>query len=353
MKGDVKIPSRSSPKGSKRGCLCWDTNTYSRKCCDGSLRAQGVGSFQGQGSSTIISYDVDYANILNYAEQKGYTTPSQAQKTLQNQLIVDLKKDGIWGSFDYFYMFATDGDSDFATINWKDPNKYQATKVGSTIFASNSGFKSDGSSYLNTNFIPYSDAEQMTPTNSSNGVWLLNALDVSGGTEYIPYGAYKNVASTINKGYNYGIRAISGWVFGDSNTAQIVSFIEPYETVWTTNSISGHIHISTKEPKYYTDATLSWYQTNKIYSNGSLVNSRYRQLYTNVLGGEPVFPTSYSSPNTREIYVGATNRFDQDGFKLPASNFFTDYISLHYGGASIDDKANELYTALNSYMGSI
>jgi hypothetical protein len=38
------IPSRTSPKKSRRGCLCWDTNTYSRECCDGSVRAQGVGS---------------------------------------------------------------------------------------------------------------------------------------------------------------------------------------------------------------------------------------------------------------------------------------------------------------------
>ena len=181
----------------------------------------------------------------------------------------------------------------------------------------------------------------------------MNTLDVSGATQYIPYGAYKNVGSTANKRYNYVIRAQGGLVFGDSNTEEIPSFIEPYSTVWTTNSISGHIHISTKEPKYYTDATFSWYQTNKIYSNGSLVNSRYRQLYTNVLGGEPVFPTSYTSPNTREIYVCATNMFDQDGVKLPASNFFTDYISLHYGGASIDDKATELYNALNLYMSSI
>ena len=32
----------SSPKGGKRGCLCKD-NTYSSKCCDGTLRAQGIG----------------------------------------------------------------------------------------------------------------------------------------------------------------------------------------------------------------------------------------------------------------------------------------------------------------------
>ena len=36
-------PSRTSPKGGRRACLCED-NTYSIKCCDGSLRAQGIGS---------------------------------------------------------------------------------------------------------------------------------------------------------------------------------------------------------------------------------------------------------------------------------------------------------------------
>jgi len=38
------IPSYTSPKGARTACLCWDTNTYSTKCCDGSLRAQGIGS---------------------------------------------------------------------------------------------------------------------------------------------------------------------------------------------------------------------------------------------------------------------------------------------------------------------
>ena len=42
-----KTPSYSSPKaGSKRGCLCKD-GTYSKKCCDGSLQAQGIGATTG------------------------------------------------------------------------------------------------------------------------------------------------------------------------------------------------------------------------------------------------------------------------------------------------------------------
>ncbi len=38
---DKKTPSRTSPKGGKRGCLCDNGKTYHPSCCDGSLPAQG------------------------------------------------------------------------------------------------------------------------------------------------------------------------------------------------------------------------------------------------------------------------------------------------------------------------
>ena len=44
-----RIPS---PQNDKRGCLCKD-NKYSRKCCDGSLRSQGIGNIT---KSTKSSY---------------------------------------------------------------------------------------------------------------------------------------------------------------------------------------------------------------------------------------------------------------------------------------------------------
>jgi hypothetical protein len=40
-------PSKISPRGKRKACLCED-NTYSIKCCDGSLRAQGIGSITKQ-----------------------------------------------------------------------------------------------------------------------------------------------------------------------------------------------------------------------------------------------------------------------------------------------------------------
>lgn len=41
-----------SPKDNRRGCLCPD-GTYSRKCCDGSFQAQGIGNIT---KSTVTYY---------------------------------------------------------------------------------------------------------------------------------------------------------------------------------------------------------------------------------------------------------------------------------------------------------
>ena len=40
-----RTPSRTSPKGGIRGCIC-DDNTYHKDCCDGSIMAQGIGVIQ-------------------------------------------------------------------------------------------------------------------------------------------------------------------------------------------------------------------------------------------------------------------------------------------------------------------
>jgi len=47
-------PSYTSPKGGTRGCLCKDKKTYSRKCCDGSLWAQGIGNIYGTSTQFFL-----------------------------------------------------------------------------------------------------------------------------------------------------------------------------------------------------------------------------------------------------------------------------------------------------------
>jgi hypothetical protein len=101
--------------------------------------------------SQISQFDASYQAILSYATTQGYTLPSASQRILQNQLVIDLKAAGVWTKLDTFAVFATDGNSDFALIDWIRLSQY--TAVNSPTFTTNEGFKGNGtSSYINANF---------------------------------------------------------------------------------------------------------------------------------------------------------------------------------------------------------
>ena len=96
-------------------------------------------------------FDADYQAVLDYATTQGYTLPSSGQQTLQNQLVLDLKAGGIWSKLDTFAVFATDGDIDFALIDWKRLSDY--TAVNSPTFTADEGFTGNGtSSYVDCNY---------------------------------------------------------------------------------------------------------------------------------------------------------------------------------------------------------
>jgi hypothetical protein len=102
-------------------------------------------------ASTEALTDADYQAVLDYATTQGYTLPSAGQQTLQNQLVVDLKDAGVWSKLDTFSVFATDGDSDFALIDWKRLTQY--TAFNSPTFTADEGFTGNGtSSYIDCNY---------------------------------------------------------------------------------------------------------------------------------------------------------------------------------------------------------
>jgi hypothetical protein len=137
------------------------------------------------GSSIVQSaFDADYQAVLDYATTQGYTLPSAGQQTLQNQLVVDLKDGGIWSKLDTFGVFATDGNSDFALIDWIRLTDY--TAVNSPTFTTDEGFTGNGTSaYIDTNF----DLSNLTTKlitnqqNISTGVWIRTVNELS--TEFI------------------------------------------------------------------------------------------------------------------------------------------------------------------------
>lgn len=54
-----KTPSNTARIGGRRGCYCKDTNTYSLKCCDGTLWAQGIGNITRVPQSFLVQENGD------------------------------------------------------------------------------------------------------------------------------------------------------------------------------------------------------------------------------------------------------------------------------------------------------
>jgi len=99
--------------------------------------------------------DSDYQAILDYATTQGYTLPSSGQQIIQNQLVLDMKSAGAWSGLTFFYVFATDGDRDFAKINWANPGTYNATEISTPTFTTDLGFTGNGTSTaLDSGFDP-------------------------------------------------------------------------------------------------------------------------------------------------------------------------------------------------------
>jgi hypothetical protein len=56
---------KSSPKNSRRACLCLNSNTYSRKCCNGALQEQGIGQTQVSYESVFGGFSNGYSDGFN------------------------------------------------------------------------------------------------------------------------------------------------------------------------------------------------------------------------------------------------------------------------------------------------
>lgn len=126
--------------------------------------------------SSISGFDADYQAVLNYATSLGYTLPSSGQSVKQNKLLVDLKTAGIWSKLDSFSVFATDGSSNFALIDWKRLSLM--TAVNSPTFTSNQGFTGNGtSSYVDTNFNLLTNGVNYKDSDASRYMYLYSGTN--------------------------------------------------------------------------------------------------------------------------------------------------------------------------------
>lgn len=267
-------------------------------------------------STQGVSYSSEYQAVLDRGTTLGYALPSGDQRVLQNQLIVDLKSAGIWTLLDVFYVFATDGDSDFATINWKSPSANQASKVNSPTFTSDLGFNGNGTtSYILTNFVP-----------ATHGVnFLQNAASAF---------AHVNTNSSSGSFADFGVRGIVGMgnmgrVFLNGRNGSNIHVFNVNENT-TTGITRGTATVS----------SVGLFQVQRTASN------LQRILKNGVQVGADDTAVS-SGRSTNSIGVGA---MIMNG---GAETFSTRVVSCFGAGGSLTGLEPALYTAWNTYFTSL
>ena len=143
----------------------------------------GLGISLGKSSFVGGGFDSDYQAVLDKGTTEGYTLPSASEQALQNTLVTSLKDAGVWDKLDILYVFASgNGDSDFATLNFKAPATFQATKVNSPSYNGSNGFTGDNTAqaYLDTNYNAFTASNaKFVSGDGSVGVYIKTASSVN------------------------------------------------------------------------------------------------------------------------------------------------------------------------------
>lgn len=181
------------------------------------LRLSKVGSdyfnsyiYIWNGSGEVLTeyspLDGDFTDVIDAAVTASETIPSNKVINATDTLIKALKAGAnTWGEFDAFYLFATDGDSDFATYNIVNESANRATKVDSPTFTKKIGFNGDGSSsYLDLNIDPTAPLTNYLRDDASFGVYSWDDIDTVSTFSYPIAQAsrvrlYKSSADALNR----------------------------------------------------------------------------------------------------------------------------------------------------------
>lgn len=257
-----------------------------------------------------VSNDLDYQAVLDRGTTLGYSIPTGTALTAGNQLVLSLKNAGIWNKLDLFYVFATNGDSDFATLNWKAPASFQATKVSAPTFTSLEGFTGNGTtSYLNTNFNVLNDSNNFTQNAASIGVYdRVNAA-----------GNYHRFGVATPPPAN-GI--LSNWNRPLDNEFSYINSTFPGNFPVTDLTANGFHFLNRTDSSNF-----------QLYSNGLIYESS-TLASTSLVNGD--------------LYILAFNRVGTG-----AQLFYPGQISIFFAGASLTSEALSFFTSIESYMDAI
>lgn len=118
----------------------------------------------------VAGFDADYQAVLDRAGVLGYTTPSDAQQILQNQLMIDVKASGAFTILDTFKVAANDGSRQFARLNWINPTAFESVEVNNPNWTADQGYDSNvNTGYIDESYDPGNDGINLSQNNASMG----------------------------------------------------------------------------------------------------------------------------------------------------------------------------------------
>lgn len=163
-------------------------------------------------------YDANYQAVLDKAILEGFTLPSDEEKLIQNQLMIDLKSSGAYAKADTIYVPATTSSSDFARIDWKNPTRL-ATLFNAPAFVSSKGFQGGGTAYIDTNFNPATNGVNYTQNNASRYVFMDTASG-TGALDGRPEASINNMLRTSSTQHriNQGTSNLTGGSYSFNST---------------------------------------------------------------------------------------------------------------------------------------
>lgn len=240
------------------------------------------------------AFEPEYRAVIAYAKSLNYTLPSLSQQILQNNLLSTLKTAGIWAKLDTFALFATNGSSNFALIDWKRLTQY--TAVNSPTFTTNQGFQSNGTtSFIHTNYNPAIDNVNYQLDNASRYMW--------------------------NQAVSAGSRFFDG--NENSNSNHIYSNNSNVHKINTTNNLSAIVLLNT---------------------TGLIGINRTSSTDVELFDDTTQFSRTATSTGIQD---------DSQWISRSANNYGTQRTSMYLMGASLVAENTDLYNAMNTYMTSI
>jgi len=197
-------------QGAKNNNIGWGQGAVNNNISWGSVHAN---SWAGDTNIVGFAYDADYQAILNKAISEGFTLPNDDEKLKQNQLVIDLKAAGAWTKSDHILVLATNSNQSFARIDWKNPT-HLATLVNAPTFVPKRGFQGGGTSYIDTNFNPFSEGFEYTQNNASRYIFMDTASG-TGSLDGRSVSSINNMARTSSSNHriNQGTTALTGGSF--------------------------------------------------------------------------------------------------------------------------------------------